>query len=260
MISKLIYSIKFGCELEFSTAFDDSKQFVKDSIHKVFGVNSLNIKKEVFKSINNKKWDLKLDPSTESELCTPISTWKKIDKICDVINLIKEKIKVTDNDALHVHVDMRNMDEKKILALWLKYEKIILSLFPKYRRESFFCERSIRKLKSGKNTASFFKDAMSATSDHHSAISFNLTEEGKKKRRTVEFRTAEGTKDPVMVRNWVLFCLSFVHASKKVNPFDILCDFPYDSSIDDLIVEIGIKDKDLLKWMESREKKFRKDK
>jgi len=262
MFPKIFFSRKFGCEFEFSTRYDQIKPIISKIIHKYFGNNSLYCKEEAYQSINNIKWNLKTDATTESELCTPISTLKQMDKICDVIKEIdRNDIKITDKDSLHVHLDIAGIDKEKVLALWLKYEPVIFSLFPLRRRNCFYCERSIKSKGSKKNTASFFKDALNSTEDHHSAISFSIVDYIKnKKRKTVEIRVAEGTKNYKMVRNWVLFCIYFIESSKKIDAMKIMCDYPYKSTLYDMLNEINIKDKELLEWIEKRHDEFKRNK
>jgi len=250
---------RFGCEFEFSTEWRKMLKIVEPIIVDIYGEKHLLAKHDFFDSNNNyKQWHLKIDNSTESELCTQVSVLKDLKKICMVMEKLEEDedVLVTENDGFHVHVDIRDVEKEKLLSLWLKYEEVIFSLFPKYRRDNFYCEKGIkRRTKKGtKNIANYFLDADSNSEDHHFALSFYFSKDTEKnlRRKTVEFRVANGTKDKAFVRNWVLFCLHFVEGAKKISAVKTVCASPNKHTLDELIQEIGIKDKELTLWLIDR--------
>lgn len=256
----------FGCEFEFSTDYNDMLQIANPIIKEIYGNNRLKAEKGWYKSHNNfKRWHLKLDSSTLSELCTPVSTFSDIDNITQVLSKIgeNEKVQITKNDSFHVHMDVGDLDMEPILVLWMKYEKVIFSLFPKHRRNNkIYCGRSIPNDRSKKDAALYLKDAIDNTMDHHSAISFYFFKRHIKSKRivrnTVEFRLGEGTTDPVFIRNWVLFLNVFLNHCQNIKVSDvvqILCERIIDNDMDGLklmIKELGVKDLLLKKWLNKR--------
>lgn len=252
---------KFGCEFEFSTDWLISYNIIKPIITSLYGKDSLKAKQEWFKSNNNyRQWHFKTDSTTACELCTPISTYKKLNKILKVIKNIKLKnIKVSKKDALHVHLDASDLDPKKILLMWLKYEKVIFNMFPKHRQNNMYCPKAIKGIIKNKLVANYFKEAEEGSKEHHYAISFYFYKTNKKnaKRNTVEIRIAEGTTDYKFVKNWIIFCLYFVEASKKCDIINTMCDSPKSYSLNDLILELKIKDQTLTKWLKKRYEKYK---
>jgi hypothetical protein len=219
----VIQNRNFGCEFEFSTTYHDFLPIVHQIIEDVYGPKSLKHSERWYESNNNfTQWHLKLDSSTESELCTPVSSFNDIPKICSVLKKLGEnkKIKITKNDSFHVHIDIKDIDREAVLALWLRYEKIIFSLFPSHRRNhNKFCERSILRNKTNKNISEYMQEAIDNTQDHHSAISFffyknKQVNELSSSRNTVEFRLGEGTVNPIFIKNWVTFLLFFIDSCK----------------------------------------------
>ena len=145
----------FGCEFEFSTLYHDFLKISKPIIENIYGQGCLKHSEKWYESNNNfRQWHLKLDSSTESELCTPVSKLEDIDHITNVMSSLgkNKDIKITKNDSFHIHMDVKDLDREAILILWMRYEKIIFSLFPTHRRNhNEYCESSILKEKKSKN-------------------------------------------------------------------------------------------------------------
>jgi len=261
----------FGCEFEFSTIYHDFLPIVKPIIKEIYGEGCLKYSEKWYESTNNfNQWHLKIDNSTESELCTPVSKLKDIDNITSVLEKTGENknIKITKNDSFHVHVDVKDIEREAILVLWMRYEKVIFSLFPSHRRNhNRYCEKSIHKEKTNKNISEYLQEAIENTKDHHSAISFYFYKHKEinalsSKRNTVEFRLGEGTTNSVFIKNWVIFLLFFIDSCKNLeikDVVDIMCDKRFDNSDDSfniMMKEIQIRDKELKKWILSRRKEM----
>lgn len=247
----------FGCEIEMSTPFEDCKKIITPIIKKIYGPRSIKSEEAHCDTIGNYKyWHLKEEPSSESELCTPISTWKNIGNIQNVIKQIqKTKIKITRNDSVHVHVQANDVDPRNILSAWLFYESTIKKCFPKHRRINENCPGLIKEKGKHKNIAYFLINAILESESHKSIISFHNYEE----RKTVEFRISEGSLDQNHIRNWILFCLTFINTSKKIDPILTICQEVNSTDIDDLIIALDIKDKKLSEWLETRYNKFKRN-
>jgi len=259
----------FGCEFEFSTIYHDFLPIVKPIIDNIYGHQCLKHSEKWYESNNNfKQWHLKIDNSTESELCTPVSNLNDINKITSVLELLGKNnaIKITKNDSFHVHMDVKDIDKEAILVLWMRYEKVIFSLFPPHRRNhNQFCEKSILKEKSNKNISNYLQEAIENTKDHHSAISFYFykhkeTNTLSSTRNTVEFRLGEGTTNPVFIKNWVTFLLFFLDSCKNLeikDIVDIMCDrrlVNNEENLSLMIKELQINNSEVKKWIASRYK------
>jgi len=253
---KNINDRRFGCEIEVSTPFDKAKELFVPIIKSIYGPRSIRAQEKHCDTTGNRKyWHLKDEPTTESELCTPISTWKDIKNIQKVMSKIqKVGIKITRDDSIHVHVQANDVDPRNILVAWLFYESTIKKCFPAHRRKNENCFSLIKEKGKDKNIAYFLMNAILESEDHKSIISFNHYEE----RKTVEFRISEGSDDPNHIRNWILFCLTFVNESKKIDPILTICHEVNTTNICDLIYSLGIKDKKLSDWLEMRYSKFKR--
>lgn len=242
----------FGCEFEFSTPLSEMKDIVKQVIKRTYGEKWLKISKSNDDTSNNfNHWHLKKEPSSETELCTPISTAKDLPKIKRVISLLsKEGIKVTSDDSLHVHIWAGDASQKAVLAAWIRYESVIKSCFPKNRHQkSLAYNKPILEYKGfTKNVASFLMKAIEANELTHHLVNI----EHFRGRKTVEFRISEGTLDPLHVYCWVKTCLYFVNHIKREDPFDVLCSPVNTKTLNDFIKEFGIKDKKVVQWLKER--------
>lgn len=253
-----INMLNFGVEFEFSTQFDDIKPIVIQALDNYYGKVSLIAQNRWFKSINNyRKWHLKYDGSTECELVSPISRYTDIDKICDVIKFLGENsVKVTSKDSTHIHIDIGEVDVRKVLLVWLMVEKTLVKCFPKNRQLKYhrlsYCSKLIRD-KYYINIAEIFDKAIAISKDHHSVFStFHYNT-----RNTVEFRIGEGTTDPQFVKSWIYICLSIV---KKASKIDILEAMPKTSirSFQDVFHFLGIRKKITTQMFTKRYLKYRK--
>ena len=76
-----LYGRNFGCEFEFSSEFEEMKTLSQEIIPPIYGKHKLKVTSDWIRSNNNKEWHLKPDATTNSELVTPISSYKDINKI-----------------------------------------------------------------------------------------------------------------------------------------------------------------------------------
>jgi len=209
-----ILNRRFGCEFEFSTNFDEVAEIVKPIIKKLYGKNKIKIKEENYPSNNNYKWHLKTDFSTECELATPVSTIEDLPKILKVIKYLhKNHLKITKNDALHIHISANDVPKKNIIVAWLFIEKAIMKCFNKNRQNNEFCPK-LNCCRSKKTTIDTpYNNALQLTKEHHSVISLHYYQ----KRKTVEFRASQATFNTDLIEGWILFCLFYLDWAKKIN-------------------------------------------
>jgi spore coat polysaccharide biosynthesis protein SpsF (cytidylyltransferase family) len=113
----MIYSRRFGCEFEFSSPFEDVEKVLKS----VLSEKQLKVEKNWYLSSKNKEWHLKTDATTESELATPICTFKDFPKIKKVLDKLKKaKISITNSDSIHVHMEAKDVPKHNIIVAWIQ--------------------------------------------------------------------------------------------------------------------------------------------
>jgi len=244
----------FGCEFEFSSPFNEVEEVIKPKILSMYGTKSIKCTNMYMSTQNNKNyWHLKRDFSTSTELCTPISKRSDLAKICRIVDYLKKnEISITRADSLHVHVQANDVKPENMLVAWMSIEPVIVKCFPKYRRKNEFCEKFVTNRKKYDNVASFFREAELNMNEHHQAISFTHYN----MRKTVEFRISEGTLEREHVRNWVNFCLSFISYARGLDVLYTVCETPNLLKINDLIDNMKLCDKKLIKWLRARYNKF----
>lgn len=247
---------EFGCEIEMSTPFDEVKSILENIINNKHKHEKLMSRKAYYDSTcNYGKWHLKTDTTTETELCTPISTFSDMKDIMKVVRKTKSSgVKITKNDSLHVHVQANDVDPRNVLAAWLLHERTIKDCFPSHRRKNDYSSQLIKCRRRDKNIANFLMEAIIESEDHYCIISFHHYE----CRKTIEFRISEGTLDPEHIRNWVKFCLVFVETAKKIDPIITICKEINSSSIEELIDWLNSEDKRLHEWLRDRYEKFKR--
>lgn len=207
----------FGLEIEFSSELAKIDKILKKIIPK----KNYLVDKSYCNS-NGDNWHLKLDGTTQSELATPILNLdcKNITLLIKILDALKEGgIEISKKDSVHVHVDCGDVDQRILIASWLKQEKRIRALFPKHRRNNTYCE-SISELKRTKPIAQLFKNAETQTTSHHCDFSlkyYNI-------RGTAEYRLMEGSLSFIDIIGWVKVCLRFIDISRNLDPFECLLD------------------------------------
>jgi len=248
------YNRKFGCEFEISTGFYKVKKIIEPIILNVYGRNKFKSLHRVHNSENNRQWHLKLDSSTGCECVTPISNYKDLGKICKVISLLSknDKIEITEHDAMHVHIDAKDMSDSHLVVAWMQIEKIFIRCFPEHRRFSNYCEQLLAYQRKNKKLSDCFIDALRISEDHHSIFSLDYF----KRRKTVEFRICEGTLDPYIVKNLIRFYMLFLNYAKTIDPAKIICSYDAIESITELISIIDINNLEIEDFLHDRYKKF----
>jgi len=214
------FNRNFGCEFEFTTRYSDTLPVVLKAINSVYKYNNIYAAEKWHRSINNKKWHLKLDSSTGCEFVTPVMNYKDLPKIKRVIKRLS-RLKITKADAFHIHMYAKDIPYKQLVIAWLLVENNILSFFPLHRRKNeVYCKKLV--LHKNKQIAQFFEEALESAKDHHAVFSIkNYNEYG-----TVEFRICEGTNDIELVESCINLFLCFLQWAKTIDCVDILCNTP----------------------------------
>ena len=245
-------SRSFGCELEFCSKWERTKDALRRAVERVYGSRKLMVKEEWYRSLDNVNWHMKEDSSTVGEIVTPVSTEGDLKRICQVVGMLRDAgVRAGRKDGFHVHVGARDVDPRILVASWARIERQVLSSFPRNRRSNYFCS-PIRRVR--------FATMMEAAGKHRSAISMRMCKftkappRMKKRHGTIEFRVAEGTFDPVLVRNWARFCLRFVEVAKETDPYEFMTDRSPKPNLRQVLREVGMESS--YGFFDSRRRRF----
>lgn len=256
---------KFGCELEVTAHLDKHK--LRDLIANIDQNHHIKISEYNEKDYGNSHWTVKRDGSCKDadfkygfEIASFVgATVDDITLINNVVTKLQQSnVKVNDNCSVHVHVEVTDFSKlqiAKMVAIWMKIEKIMLQTVPERRRKSIYCvplRKHHKAIAPDKISFTCKEDRIKLFSkirpnkydDIDRRVNFNicnvcsgldaenknynvygLFEKAKqKKRMTVELRMPEGSVDPQNVTNWIKLFVRFVNLSKKRNfPSDLSC-------------------------------------
>ncbi len=210
----------FGLEFEFS--YRTSRESLKDIISNIVPRDQVKVTSWQ-RNFNNTEWICKPDSSCGFEIVTPVlSKLNDLNTICKIVDLLKSYGVPTNKQCgIHVHVEsnmLKPSEIARIIAYWIKIEKIILFLFPKYRRSNKHCQPLRENKCITYNEKYLTRDLISMNSyDKYQSLNIRGS-----KRGTLEYRLMEGTLDSEAVVNWTTFCLYF---------FQIALDNPYPKNL-----------------------------
>jgi len=236
---------RFGLELEFSSELAKIDTILKKLIKK-----KEYLVEDSYSSSEGDRWHLKLDGTTKSELATPILTLdsENLTLLATILGVFRDnEILVTEKDSVHVHIDCGDVDQRLLIASWLKHEKRFRAMFPKHRRKSTYCE-PVSELKKPKTIAQLFKIAENRAGSHHCDFSLKYYDE----RGTVECRMMEGTLSFIDILEWTKVCMRFIDVSRNIDPFECLLDKQQFDDGDYSFLDC----KQLEKWCQKRRSNF----
>lgn len=258
---ELEYEIECGCECFCGSCdcrFDFFKNMIRPIIKKEFGSRSLIAQQDACHTwANYKRWHLKTDASL-IELCSPVLTLKKLEKISNVISEFskKKQVVVSKETGFHIHVSSAGISEADGLACWLLVEPVVAMLFPTHRRKRsehdilpYMNNVNLRKNKH--NVAHYFNEYYDTGG--RAAFSFNDSYQ------TFEFRIAEGTKNPADVCCWISFCVNLIIMFKEMledeHVLVLGAKKPGSMSLNQICKQFFLLEDDVKKWIRSRLKK-----
>ena len=206
----------YGIELEFGQGSD--RNFLKRCIQEA---GEPSVTAEWRHDNNNQEWICKTDSSCGFEAASRVfgstrSIRKTLDDIgamTKVVEVLQAKnAEVTDRCGFHVHIWVGDMDEAqltRLLSYWVKFEYFIVNTLPARRKRNTYCPFHSSYLKP--NQKFEFRDLLRRGFHQRGSLNWGWFDQ----RKTVEFRVAEGTSDPEVVKNWVRFLLYFVERAKS---------------------------------------------
>lgn len=207
----------FGIEFEFENEWSEVKKYAIEAIKTIYGPRNYIAKEECFESnFALNKWHIKTEVSGHTEITTPVSSLKDLKKIIKVIDHLKNcGVTSNDDDGIHIHISVKDIDKYHLLSGWLKCEKSMYQIFPKQRKNNDYCYKIIKsKRMEKKPIATIVKNLMDTSEDKHSVFSLNKYEAQK----TVEVRICESTLDIKFIETWIKFILKFIDYIKELNP------------------------------------------
>jgi len=231
------FLFQFGIELEYG---DASQRKITREIAKLY-------KQKKFKRENDTLWVSKDDKTVHrvkdnillgGEVVSPILTndrraWEEIKTICST--LTNEEAVATEETSTHIHIDQSILGNDikvwiKFIKLWIIYEEVIyrflfgeyptgrrqLAQFAKPVRAEYLkrlqnglegindLDKLITKLKLGKHHGINFMNTNTSNTFHPS-------------KNTIELRIPNGTLEPIIIQNNILFFGSLLHAASRVS-------------------------------------------
>jgi len=241
---------KFGAEFEFTSKYEDLKFILTD----LFSEKKFHCDPSSYKS-DGKKWELKLDYTTESELTTPIIQYNKLKEVEYVLEVLRShKIKITKKDSLHLHFDVKDITKEQLLTSWLRVEPFIVKLFPKHRQKSGYACHYINTPSKKKIIAQYYNMAYEKCYSHHQVFSL----ENYPDNATIEIRISEGSLNYTHFQNWSLLCLYFLNYAKNTDSFKNMTKSIILNDKEEFLEELDIKIPYLINWINSRWSKYNK--
>lgn len=206
----------FGIEFEFSGSWESVKKYFSRAIRKVYGPRRYISRDDSFDSdFALDKWHIKKDGSGSPEVTTPVSCLKDLKLIKRVLRYVSDYGLTADEDnGLHVHLDVKDIDKYHVLGSWLRCEKSVTEMFPDFRKNSYHCDKLIDRQNNNKIIATVIEKMMDESECHTSMLSCEKYD----KRKTIEFRISESNVDPDFVEAWIKFLIKFANHTKEINP------------------------------------------
>jgi hypothetical protein len=132
-------------------------------------------------------------------LCKQQDAKSTFNKLSKVFNLEYVKAKVNNSCGLHVHVDCRNRDPKKVYNNLVKCLPILTGMVPHERISS---EHALRYSK--RNTSADYNP----TGDRY----YMINADAYNKYKTIEVRLHSGTTNPIKIVNWTTLLVAIADA------------------------------------------------
>jgi hypothetical protein len=253
---------RFGVEIELNSL--DFRDFVKnplangerpvgmDRIAEVVSGLGFNCEIQDWQYNHNPSfWTCKPDSSCGLELCSPVLDGSSKDQLFLVMDALSadDSILVDERCAFHVHLELSSMELKDsfaaILAWWIKCEHVFVDFASPLRKNNFYCKPiGITDTFAPDETVCAKTIFRKLGYKHFSANAFHFFS---RRRPSLEFRIAEGTKDSLFADRWIKTLLRFAEsAASRGMPSDYLWIPP------EKVFQFMNLDSDLESWFVSR--------
>lgn len=170
----------------------------------------------------NTNWGIKPDSSCGMEIISPVLKGiHGIEKVCSVVDVIKKNdFPVDKRCSVHVHVDVSDLNDQKLLSIltwWIKCEPVFFDAVLNCRKYNSYC-MMISLNKSFKVDSKFYtlNDIMNIFGKVK-YYSLNTYHKYNNKRNTIEFRIMDydACKNSDDIRNWIKLILHFCECCIK---------------------------------------------
>lgn len=170
----------------------------------------------------NSSWGLKPDSSCGIEIVSPVLKGiHGIEQVCSVVDVINQNNFPADKRcSVHVHVDVSDLSESKILSIltwWIKCEPVFFDSVLNCRKLNSYC-MFIGFDRAFKIDSEFYNlDELINIFGRIKYYSLNAYHKNNKKRNTIEFRIMDydACKNSNDIRNWIKLILHFCDCSIK---------------------------------------------
>jgi hypothetical protein len=195
---------------------------------------------------NSSCWCCKPDRSCGIELCSPVLDKESKHQLFLVMDALSDdpSVLIDERCSFHVHIELSSMDFNEsaasILAWWVKCEHVFFDFAAPFRKNNFYCRPiGTSDLFAPDETVHFEKIFSKLRHKHFSANAFHLFN---RRRKTLEFRLAEGTRDSFFADMWIKTIFSFAKAAESrglpsdylwMTPLEVLEFMNMDSSIEE---------------------------
>jgi hypothetical protein len=169
----------------------------------------------------NKRWVVKPDSSCGMEVVSPPrKSWRGLKDVLCVIDALSadERVRADQRCSVHVHVEVADLTEEQIasiVAWWVKCEPVIIDAMPISRKRNRYCQL-IGMNNTFQHDGEYSNRNLIERVGDVKYYSFNTWAYCRGARKTIEFRTVEGSgcTDAYLVKQWVRFLIHFVEVAK----------------------------------------------
>eukprot|EP00584_Thalassiosira_punctigera_P001823 CAMPEP_0172542232 /NCGR_PEP_ID=MMETSP1067-20121228/12894_1 /TAXON_ID=265564 ORGANISM="Thalassiosira punctigera, Strain Tpunct2005C2" /NCGR_SAMPLE_ID=MMETSP1067 /ASSEMBLY_ACC=CAM_ASM_000444 /LENGTH=441 /DNA_ID=CAMNT_0013328431 /DNA_START=253 /DNA_END=1578 /DNA_ORIENTATION=+ len=277
--------IDFGIELELSTSSDVSTEEIAELIRAKSGVHAADMTDNYAAARScNDRWVIMSDSSlicsrdtpecNRLELKSPILRGRlglqEVEHVIRVLNEIHSSIKVNYSMGFHVHVNISRLSSfqlKSVCQNFIKYEQAMDILMPPSRRNgNKFCKsnrlavegysQDVMESLEACNSKKELGELMCPGDRYYKLNIRPFLALGNAFKPTIEFRQHSSTYNRLKIRNWIRFCMSFVHNSAKLGPQGPVWAEVDDGELFEMMMMYVVKDRYLRDYYRRRRVKF----
>lgn len=233
---------RFGIEIELNSL--DSRDFVKNPLGKGERPEGMERVSSVLRGIDvdcevhdwrynhdPKVWSCKPDNSCGMELCSPVMGMEEIDSMVAVMDALAgdDSLKTDSRCAFHAHLELSttacDSSLGSILAWWIKCEHVFMDFAHPSRKNNRYCRPiGITDIVDSEDVVSSEILFKKLSSKYLSLNTFHIFN---RRRASIEFRIAEGTKDSEFARAWIEILVCFAERAEAAGlPGDYLWMHP----------------------------------
>jgi hypothetical protein len=150
-----------------------------------------------------------------------------IHDLFSVMDVLKNShFDVDERCSFHVHLELSSIDYDdflgSVLAWWVKCEHVFFDAFPASRKNNGYCKPiGLTDLFDSEDSVCGEVAFKKLSSKHFSANTFHIFN---RRRPSVEFRLAEGTKDSFFAEMWIRTLLRFAESASSAG---LPCDYTW---------------------------------